>query len=66
MPLMIALFCLATAGVLIAVGAHLYRVRHQRDEASELHADWWPAFEAEFRAYAARWERAQRRRSASP
>jgi hypothetical protein len=65
---MIVLFCLATAAVLIAVGIHLFRARHQRDEVTDLRGDWWPAFEAEFRAYAARWEasRAQRRRPASP
>jgi hypothetical protein len=66
---MIVLFCLATGAVLAAVVAHMLRTRQQRTGMTELRGDWWPRFEAEFRAYAARCEagrNARRRRPASP
>ena len=68
MAAMIVLFCLGTAAVVIALGAHLVEAKDRHEELTELRGDWWPAFEAEFRAYAARWEarRERRRRPASP
>jgi hypothetical protein len=68
---MIVLFCLALGGVLIGLLAHVLRRHHERKGFKELRGDWWPGFEAEFRAYAKRWDasrgaRRPRRRPASP
>lgn len=65
----IVLFCLAAGAVLVIVVAHMLRTRKQRAGMTELRGDWWPRFEAEFRAYAARGEagrNVRRQRPASP
>jgi hypothetical protein len=53
---MIVLFCMASGAVLVGIAANLIRAKRQRKGFEELCGDWWPRFEAEFRAYAERWE----------
>lgn len=63
---MIVLFCFALGAVMVGLAAHMLRVRYQQTRSREVHEDWWPRFEAEFRAYAERSEAStRRRRSAS-
>jgi hypothetical protein len=64
----IVLFCLAAGAVLVGLIAHRLRPRNKQEGWRELHGDWWPRFEADFRAYAERWDgsrSARRRRPAS-
>ena len=53
---MIVLFSLAVAAVLVAIVVYGIRLKRSHEEPLELRGDWWPRFEAEFRAYALRWE----------
>jgi hypothetical protein len=48
---MIVLVWLALAAALIGVVVYAIRVKHLRNTPKELRGDWWPRFEAEFRAY---------------
>jgi hypothetical protein len=62
----IVLFCLAAAAVLIALIAHSFRTKTRQPIMSEPRGDWWPHFEAEFRAYAERWEASRSARPKRP
>lgn len=59
---MIVLICLVAAAVLVVVGALAVGYKRRRDTPEELRGDWWPHFEAEFRAYARGRERGPRPR----
>jgi hypothetical protein len=48
---MIVLVWLALAAALIGVVVYAIRCKRLRDTPEELRGDWWPRFEAEFRAY---------------
>ena len=65
----IVLSCLAAGAVLVGLIAYSVRLRQKQAGWRELRGDWWPRFEADFRAYAERWDASQsppRRRPASP
>jgi hypothetical protein len=48
---MIVLVWLAVAAASIGVVVYAIRVKRRHDTPEELRGDWWPRFEAEFRAY---------------
>ena len=48
---MIVLVWLALAAALIGVVMYALRAKRLRNTPAELRGDWWPRFEAEFRAY---------------
>jgi hypothetical protein len=48
---MIVFVWLALAAALIGVVVYAIRAKHVRETPEELRGDWWPRFEAEFRAY---------------
>jgi hypothetical protein len=49
---MMVLVWFALAAALVVVVAFGIRFKRRRDTPEELRGDWWPRFEAEFRAYA--------------
>jgi hypothetical protein len=53
---MMVLVWLALATALIGIVAYAIRLKRRHDTPEELRGDWWPRFEAEFRAYALRCE----------
>lgn len=59
---MIVLLCLAPLAVLVVLAAYAVWYKRHRGAAAELRGDWWPRFEAEFRAYARGSERNSRSR----
>jgi len=65
----IVLVWLALAAALIGVVMYALRVKRLRNTPEELCGDWWPRFEAEFRAYVVDREglgRARRERGSPP
>jgi hypothetical protein len=66
---MIVLVWLALAAALIGIVVYAIRVKRLRNTPEELRGDWWPRFEAEFRAYVREREtpgRGTRERSSPP
>jgi hypothetical protein len=59
---MIVLVLVAVAAALVAVVAYAYRAKHQQNTPEELRGDWWPQFEAQFRNYVRRCDRAKAQR----
>jgi uncharacterized lipoprotein YddW (UPF0748 family) len=53
---MIVLIYLAVVAVVVGVAAYAMRMKSRRETPEELRGDWWSRFEADFRAYARRWE----------
>ena len=53
---MIVLIWLAVAAAVVGIAVYAIRLKHRRDTPEELRGDWWPRFEAEFRAYVRRCE----------
>lgn len=57
---MMLIILLAIALVAVAASFTVTHVSRRRDTPRELRGDWWPQFEQQFRAYAARQTSARR------